>query len=149
MVSHACSLPLRERALRRTISGDAKAFGNLRAAGRAGQSARAGGLTVGVILDRVSVFRTYLHEMVRHGLPEFVRSGDRDIIMFLDGVGGFQFIPLLARKVIREANAPISSTWFRWQVPIPGLMLVDFMWRSRNQRSAQMLADRIVDLHCE
>lgn len=104
---------------------------------------------MGVILDRVSVLRTYLLEMVRHGLPDFVRCGDREIIMLLDGVGGFQFIPLLARKVIREANAPISSTWFRWQVPIPGLMLVDLMWRSRNQRSAQILADKLVALHRE
>ncbi len=102
---------------------------------------------MGVFFDRVSVFRAYVHEMFRHGLPEFVDRGSSEIVVFLDGVGGFQFIPLLARKVIREANAPISSTWFRWQTPIPGLMLVDLMWRSRNQRNAQILADKLIAMH--
>jgi|CXWL01.1.fsa_nt_gi hypothetical protein len=100
-----------------------------------------------VIFDRVSVVRAYLQEMVRHGLPEYVRCGDREIIMLLDGVGGFQFVPLLVRKVLRDADAPISSTWFRWQLPIPGLILVDLMWRSRNQRSAAILAEKLLALH--
>ncbi len=102
---------------------------------------------MGIVLDRVSVVRAYLLEMVRHGLPEFVRRDDREIIMLLDGVGGFQFVPLLVRKVLREADTPISSTWFRWQTPIPGLMLVDLMWHSRNQRRAGMLADKLLALH--
>lgn len=102
---------------------------------------------MGVVLDRVSVLRAYLRELIGHGLPEFVRPGEREIVMFLDGVGGFQFIPLLARKILREADHPISSTWFRWQTPVPGLMLVDLMWRSRNQRSASLLADKLLALH--
>lgn len=102
---------------------------------------------MGVVLDRVSVARAYLREMFGHGLPEFVRPGEREIVMILDGVGGFQFVPLLARKVLREADVPISSTWFRWQMPIPGLMLVDLMWRSRNQRRAAILADKLLALH--
>ena len=102
---------------------------------------------MGVIVDRVSVVRAYLLEMFSHGLPEFVRRDDREILMLLDGVGGFQFIPLLVRKVLRDADSPISSTWFRWQAPIPGLMLVDLMWRTRNQRRAEMLADKLLALH--
>jgi len=102
---------------------------------------------MGVISDRVSVLREYVVEMARHGLPDFVQRGDQEIVMLLDGVGGFQFLPLLVRKVLREAPLPISSTWFRWQTPIPGLMLVDLMWRSRNQRSAAQLAEHLRQLH--
>ncbi len=101
---------------------------------------------MGALLDLVSVVRAYLHEMFHHGLPEFVQRGDREVIMLLDGVGGFQFIPLLVRKVLRDADAPISSTWFRWQTLIPGLMLVDLMWRSRNQRQAEILAEKLLAL---
>lgn len=98
---------------------------------------------MGVLMDRVSVVRAYVGEMVRHGLPEYVERGDREVVMLLDGVGGFQFIPLLVRKVLRDGEMPVSSTWFRWQTPIPGLMLVDLMWRSRNQRRAQLLAGKL------
>lgn len=104
---------------------------------------------MGVLLDRVSVLRAYLHELLAHGLPEYVRLGDDDIVMMLDGVGGFQFVPLLVRKVVRERGLPITTTWFRWQMPVPGLMLVDLMWRSRNQKRARMLADRLVQIHRE
>jgi hypothetical protein len=85
--------------------------------------------------------------MVVHGLPEFVRRDDREMIMLLDGVGGFQFLPLIARKVLRDADATFSSTWFRWQTPIPGLMLVDLMWRSRSQRRAAILAGKLHALY--
>lgn len=98
---------------------------------------------MGVVMDRVSVVRAYLAEMARQGLPDYVERGNQEVVMLLDGVGGFQFIPLLVRKVLRDANEPVSSTWFRWQMPIPGLMLVDLMWRSRNQRRAEMLAGRL------
>jgi pimeloyl-ACP methyl ester carboxylesterase len=102
---------------------------------------------MGVFIDRVSVLSAYAAEGLRHGLPEFVHNGGDEIVMLLDGVGGFQFVPLLVRKVVREDNLPISTTWFRWQVPIPGLVLVDLMWRSRNDRRAAMLADKLMDLH--
>lgn len=98
---------------------------------------------MGVLMDRVSVVRAYVAEMIRHGLPEYVERGDREVVMLLDGVGGFQFIPLLVRKVLRDGEMPVSSTWFRWQMPVPGLMLVDLMWRSRNQRRAELLARKL------
>ena len=104
---------------------------------------------MGVLIDRVSVVRAYLQEMVQHGLPPYVDRGGQDIVMLLDGVGGFQFIPLLVRKVVREKNLPISTTWFRWQTPIPGLMLVDLMWRTRNRRQAEELAAKMLALHQE
>lgn len=102
---------------------------------------------MGILIDRISVLRAYAGEGIRHGLPDFVRRDGDDVAMLLDGVGGFQFVPLLVRKVIREDNLAISTTWFRWQMPIPGLMLVDLMWRSRNDRRAALLADKLRELH--
>jgi len=102
--------------------------------------------SLGFLTNRISVVSAYVAELFRRGLPEFVGDMDREFVVLLDGVGGFQFVPLLARKVLREAGAKIGSTWFRWQVAIPGLILVDLMWYRRNRLMAAKLARKLLAL---
>ncbi len=101
---------------------------------------------MGFLVDRVQVVSTFFAELFRHGLPECVGDLNREFVVILDGVGGFQFVPLLARKVLRESGSAIGSTWFRWQVPIPGFILADLMWRRRNAVMAARLARRMLSL---
>ena len=104
-------------------------------------------MIISALRDRLSVLGPWVADLVRYGIPGYVSNGDQEIVMLLDGVGGFQFLPVLVRRVLREGELPMSSTWFRWQMPVPGLMLVDLMWRSRNQRRAALLARQLQDLH--
>jgi len=101
---------------------------------------------MGFLIDRVRVVSTFFAELFRYGLPEFVGDMDREIVMLLDGVGGFQFVPLLVRKVLRETGANVGSTWFRWQAAIPGLIFVDLMWHRRNRVMAARLARKLLAL---
>ncbi len=102
---------------------------------------------MGFLMDRISVVSTCVVELAIRRLPEFEGDLDREIVILLDGVGGFQFVPLLARKVIREQGLPIGSTWFRWQVPVPGMILFDLMLHRRNRLMAAKLARKMLQLH--
>lgn len=98
---------------------------------------------MGFLLTRASLIATYSVELCRQGLPEALGPVEREAVFILDGVGGFQFMPLLIRRVLREQGQPIGSIMFRWQFGLPGEIWTDLMWRSRNERQAGRLADRI------
>lgn len=99
---------------------------------------------MGFLIDRFSVVGTYLVELLRRGLPETVGPTDREVIFILDGVGGFQFVPLLARRALRGQGEVPGTTVFRWQFGIPGEIWTDLCWRKRNQRMAGALAGRLI-----
>lgn len=99
---------------------------------------------MGFLVTRAKLIAVYTAELLRHGLPEAVGPVDREAIWILDGVGGFQFMPLLIRRVIREENWPIGTLWYRWQCGLPVEIWTDLMWHSRNRRQAKCLADSIL-----
>ncbi|MBI3834777.1 MAG: hypothetical protein HY287_10650 [Planctomycetes bacterium] len=99
------------------------------------------------MIDRASVISTYLVELVRRGLPKVCGPLDREVVFILDGVGGFQFVPLLARKVIRESGEPIGTIMYRWQFGLPGEVFTDLCWYTRNCRKGRELAELIVAFH--
>jgi len=99
---------------------------------------------MGFLIDRISVVSTYVVEFARYGLPETLGPQDREVVVFLDGVGGFQFVPLLGRRALREAAATMGTCWYRWQGGLPGEIWTDLMWLRRNRVMACRLARKLL-----
>lgn len=99
---------------------------------------------MGFFLDRVRTVGVYLLELVCHGLPEALRPMDQEVLFVLDGVGGFQFAPLLVRKAIREEGINLGTVYFRWQWGLPGEIFTDLMWIRRNRVMGAKLARKLL-----
>jgi len=104
---------------------------------------------VGVLIDRASVIRTFLVELARNGIQE--RHGDvsREVVFVLDGVGGFQFVPLLLRRAWRDDPGTPGTIVVRWQFGIPGEIWTDLCWRSRNMKKASEFADQLASFRLQ
>lgn len=98
---------------------------------------------MGFLTTRLSLVKTYAVERARYGLPESAGPTSQEVIFVLDGVGGFQFVPLVVRKAFRMDGVNIGTIVVRWQFGLIGEIWTDLMWRSRNERQAAKLADRI------
>ena len=99
---------------------------------------------MGPFLNRVTAVSAYLVELARLGARESVGPLDDEVVFVLDGVGGFQFAPLLVRRALqREATAP-GTIVVKWQFGIPGEIWTDLMWLRRNRVMAAKLARRLL-----
>lgn len=99
---------------------------------------------MGVLLTRVRLISLCASERARYGLPETLGPMDADVLFILDGVGGFQFSPLVARRIIREQGAAIGTVVCRWQFGVPGEIWSDLIWLRRNRIVAARIARRIL-----
>ncbi|MHC5108510.1 MAG: hypothetical protein ACYTHJ_01370 [Planctomycetota bacterium] len=97
---------------------------------------------MGFITNRIEVVATFVHEYLRFGIAqsaspspngEAEEAGNGDVVFVLDGVGGFQFAPLLVRRVLREQKIPLTTRMYRWQGGLVGEILTDLMWHRRNR----------------
>lgn len=98
---------------------------------------------MGFLLNRLTVLRAYAEELVRHGCP---RDEDTDApvtLFLLDGVGGWQFAPLMIRRVLRQAGVRAHTVLFDWHAGLRGDLLTDLMWRRKNEVAACRLARNI------
>ena len=110
---------------------------------------------MGFVGNRIRVVSTYLYELWKHGMTPPVplkkvglsasepEVAEGDVIFVLDGVGGFQFAPLLVRRALREIGEPIPTAMYRWQGGLVGEIWTDLMWHSRNRVMGARLARRI------
>jgi hypothetical protein len=69
-----------------------------------------------ILTDRLRVVSMSLAERIRHGLQTAVGPLDREVLFILDGVGRFQFAPLIIRKVLRALDAPLGTIMYDWQL---------------------------------
>jgi len=104
---------------------------------------------MGVLLTRFRLVSLCLAERARYGLPEVAGPVDGDVLFILDGVGGFQFSPLVARRIIREQGAALGTIVCKWQFGVPGEIWSDLMWLRRNRLVAAKLARRILSFRRE
>jgi hypothetical protein len=102
---------------------------------------------VGILIDRADVVGTYLVELARGGAVERMGDVSKEVVFVLDGVGGFQFVPVLLRRAWRDDPDTPGTILFRWQFGIPGEIWTDLCWRSRNVRKASDFADAVAALH--
>lgn len=99
---------------------------------------------MGFFLNRVTAVSAYLAELARFGVREAVGSLDDEVVFILDGVGGFQFAPLLVRRAFqRDATAP-GTILVNWQFGLPGEIWTDLMWLRRNRVMGAKLARRLL-----
>ncbi len=99
---------------------------------------------MGFIFDRISVVSHCLVERVRRGMPEAVGPIDKEVLFIVDGVGGFQWAPLLIRRVWREQEVPIGTVVYVWQFGLTGEIWTDLMWLRRNRVMSARLARKLL-----
>ncbi len=104
---------------------------------------------MGIISTRIQAVSAYLSERLRHGLP--IRQGqlDQEILVIVDGVGGFQFAPVLIRRMLRQTNATMGTVYFPWQFGLVGEIFTDLMWLRRNRMMGAKLAEQLLQLRQE
>ncbi|MCG3129428.1 MAG: hypothetical protein FLDDKLPJ_00155 [Phycisphaerae bacterium] len=95
---------------------------------------------MGFLLNRLTVLRAYAEELVRHGCPRHVDADAPVSLFLLDGVGGWQFAPLMIRRVLRQAGVRVHTVLFDWHAGLRGDLLTDLMWRRKNEVAACRLA---------
>ncbi|MCH7807958.1 MAG: hypothetical protein IIB60_01930 [Planctomycetes bacterium] len=99
---------------------------------------------MGFISNRIAVVSTSLWERIRYGLPEVNGTVADEVLFVLDGVGGFQFAPLLIRRALRLEGSTLPTVLFHWQFCLPGEIWTDLMWYRRNRLMGLMLARRLL-----
>jgi len=102
---------------------------------------------MGFLTTRVTAVSTYAAELVRHGIAEQVGPIEDEVLFVLDGVGGFQFAPLLIRRALRQESAAIGTVLYAWQFGLPGEIWTDLMWLRRNRVMGARLARRLLSFH--
>lgn len=99
---------------------------------------------MGFLTTRIRAVSTYFAERARYGIPEYVGPLDEEVAFVLDGVGRFQFAPLLIRRALREEGVPMGTVCYDWQFGLPGEIWTDLMWLRRNRVMGAKLARRLL-----
>lgn len=99
---------------------------------------------MGILVDRVKVITAYVDERVRRGLPEVVGPVDREVLFLVDGVGGLQAGPLMARRALRQEEYPFGTFLYKWQFGLTGEIWTDLMWLRRNRVMGARLARKLL-----
>jgi len=93
---------------------------------------------------RARAIRAYVSELIHNGLPRQVGNPEKEVLFILDGVGGMQFMPLLARRALREEGIDLATVFNHWQYGLPGEIWTDLMWHRRNRVMGVQLARLIL-----
>ncbi|MFQ5464034.1 MAG: hypothetical protein ACE5E5_15590, partial [Phycisphaerae bacterium] len=64
---------------------------------------------LGFVSNRVAVVSTYLWERWRSGVEEHQGAVGEESLFILDGVGGFQFAPILIRRTLRNIGVSMHT----------------------------------------
>lgn len=99
---------------------------------------------MGNMFTRVGVISTYLIDRIRHGRPDRTGRMDREVVFVVDGVGGFQAVPVMLRKAWRDEPEAPGTILHRWQYGLPGEIWTDLMWLRRNRVMGAKLAQRLL-----
>ncbi len=96
------------------------------------------------LTSRITIVSQYLTERVRYGTPELVGTIGDEVLFVLDGVGRFQFAPLMVRRVLREKTDPMATVLYDWQFGMIGEIWTDLMWHRRNRLMGAKLARKLL-----
>ncbi len=99
---------------------------------------------MGFFVDRVAIVAQCMTERFRYGLPEVVGPVEQEVLFILDGVGGFQFGPLLVRRALREQHSSMATVFYDWQFGLTGEIWTDLVWLRRNRLMAARLARKLL-----
>lgn len=99
---------------------------------------------MGSIRVRASSLAHFATEALHYGFARVVGPIEPEVVFILDGVGRFQFCPLLVRRAIREEQIPIGTILVDWQTPLIGEIWTDLMWLRRNRVMGAKLARQLL-----
>lgn len=102
---------------------------------------------MGFLGNRISVLSSHLVDRARYGLPIEFGPLEDEILFVIDGVGGFQFSPMMIRRVLGFEQPVMGTIWFKWQFGLVGEVWTDLMWVRRNRVMGAQLARRILAVH--
>lgn len=89
---------------------------------------------------RARLIASYFGELLQNGMPREVGNPQHEVLFILDGVGGMQFMPLLARRALREEGVSLATVFDHWQHGLRGEIWTDLMWHRRNRVVAAKFA---------
>ncbi|HEY3244034.1 MAG TPA: hypothetical protein VGM03_11865 [Phycisphaerae bacterium] len=92
------------------------------------------------LISRGRMLLDYARERLAQGAEPLVGDPSRGVIILLDGIGGIQIGPLVARRGFREAGLPHATYLFDWHRGFPGELLGDLIALRRNLVSGARLA---------
>jgi pimeloyl-ACP methyl ester carboxylesterase len=99
---------------------------------------------MGFLGNRLSVLSSHVADRTRYGLPTEFGPLDEELVVVIDGVGGFQFSPLMIRRVLGFEQPAMGTIWFKWQFGLLGEVWTDLMWERRNRVMGARLARRML-----
>ena len=106
---------------------------------------------MGFLAVRISAVSTYLVERARHGVPEVSGPLGEQLLMVIDGVGGFQYAPVIVRRALRQPpdrpggeEPPPAIALYRWHFGLAGEIWTDLMWLRRNRVMGAKLARKLL-----
>jgi len=99
---------------------------------------------VGIISTRIHAISAYFSERMRYGLAIQQGCLDHEFLVIVDGVGGFQFAPVLIRRMLRLEHSKIGTVYFPWQCGLMGEIFTDLMWLRRNRKMGAKLAEHLL-----
>ncbi|MEK6676917.1 MAG: hypothetical protein AABZ47_14850 [Planctomycetota bacterium] len=99
---------------------------------------------MGFLTTRVRCIAAYAVERVGFGVPEVVGAVGDEVLFIVDGVGGFQFAPLLVRRALRQIGSSLCTILYDWQFGLTGEIWTDLMWVRRNRVMGAKLARKIL-----
>lgn len=95
------------------------------------------------LFTRAITISTYFVERFARGVPERVGNIQNDVLILVDGVGGFQSAVLQVRRCLRLDGRSLPTIVFRWQFGPPGEIWTDLCWIRRNRLMGLKLARKI------
>lgn len=104
---------------------------------------------MGILHERFWVVAQSFLDRIRHGLPVQTGVVKDELLFILNGVGGFQFSPLMIRRMVRTQGVTLPTEYFRWQYGLPFEIWSDLMWLRRNRVQGAKVARRLLALKRE
>jgi len=104
---------------------------------------------MGILRERFSVVTRSFLDRFRFGLPVQTGVIKDELLFILNGVGGFQFSPLMIRRMVRTQGLALPTEFYRWQFGLPIEIFSDLMWLRRNRVQGAKVARRLLAIKRE
>lgn len=104
---------------------------------------------MGILRERFSVVTQSFLDRFRFGLPVQTGVIKDELLFILNGVGGFQFSPLMIRRMVRTQGLALPTEFYRWQFGLPIEIWSDLMWLRRNRVQGAKVARRLLAIKRE
>lgn len=103
----------------------------------------------GILATRIRLLKEYFRELRDGGVHAGRPPTKGDILILLDGVGGWLAAPLIIQRTLRRRGAAVRCIIHNWHRGVPGNFLSDLMVRRKNEIQAVQVARLVLRLRRE